>query len=139
VSLSAISKAIRKQVVVRDRGYCQYCGLRQRGQAAIFHIDHIVPKSKGGRTEPANLALQCTHCSLHKSDKVAAMDPATNDVVALFHPLQQQWHEHFAVEPNGTCRGLTPTGRATVDALGMNEMHPRSARAIQIRLGLLAL
>jgi hypothetical protein len=63
----------------------------------------------------------------------------TGDSVPIFHPHQQRWPDHFQIEPNGTCNGITATGRVTVDALGMNAVLPRRARAIQIRLGLLAL
>jgi hypothetical protein len=107
------------------------------GQAAVFHINHIVPKSKGGPTEDANLALQCPYCSLHKSDKLNATDPSSGDPVPLFHPIRQRWSEHFALDPDGTCRGLTPIGRGTVEALRMNDSLPRVARAFQIRFGLL--
>jgi hypothetical protein len=124
-------------VFERDSGRCQYCHLLQVGQAAVFHINHIIPKSKGGPTEDANLALQCPYCSLRKSDKLNASDPSTGDSVPLFHPLQQRWSEHFALDIDGTCRGLTAVGRGTVEALRMNDPLPRVARALQIRFGLL--
>jgi hypothetical protein len=129
---------MRQRVFERDRGRCGYCHLLQIGQAAVFHINHIVPKSKGGGTEEGNLVLQCPHCSLHKSDKINAADPASGEIVELFHPLQQRWTEHFAMDASGECRGLTPTGRATIGALGMNGSLPRIARVFQIHLGLLA-
>ncbi len=132
MSLSAIPKALRAAVAERDRGHCRYCRLRQLGQAAVFHVDHIVPRSRGGATTEDNLALQCPACSLRKSSKTAAVDPESGDVVALFHPLLQQWEEHFLVEQDGTCVGLSPTGRATIDALRMNDPLPRTARALQI-------
>jgi len=137
VSLSAIPTALRQRVFQRDEARCRYCRLAQVGQAAVFHINHIVPRSKGGLTDPANLALQCPYCSLHKSDKQTAADPDSGDIVPLFHPLQQAWAEHFALDPGGGCRGLTPAGRATVAALRMNDRLPRIARSIQIRIGLL--
>lgn len=115
-----------------------YCRLAQMGHGSTFHIDHIVPRSKGGTTSLDNLALQCPNCSLRKADKIAAIDPGTNQAVALFHPLKQQWAEHFRLEADGTCIGLTAVGRATVDALGMNAAIPRFARACQMRLGLLS-
>jgi hypothetical protein len=121
----------------RDADQCLYCRLRQLGQAAVFHIDHIIPRSKGGATIAENLALQCPHCSLHKSDKVDAIDPDTGLNVLLFHPLQQEWTEHFTLRPDGACIGLTPIGRASVGALRMNDPIPQAARQIQIMLGLL--
>jgi hypothetical protein len=63
--------------------------LAQIGQAAVFHIDHIIPKSRGGSTAEDNLAVQCPYCSLHKSNKVSAIDPADKTSVSLFHPLKK--------------------------------------------------
>lgn len=123
----------------RDGGRCRYCRLAQLGHGATFHIDHIAPRSKGGPTTLANLALQCPNCSLHKADKVAAVDPETGQSVALFHPLQQDWHEHFRLLPGGVCSGLSAVGRATIIALGMNATIPRFARGCQMALGLLSI
>lgn len=137
MSLSSIPRAIRLSVFERDGGQCQYRRLHQTGQAAVFHVNHVVPRSKGGPTTLENLVLQCPHCSLHKSDKTSALDPMTQAQASLFHPLQQRWPEHFALHADGTCVGLTATGRATVEALRMNDPLPRTARALQIMLGVL--
>jgi hypothetical protein len=137
VSLSAIPRPLRIFVFERDCGCCQYCRLSQVGQAAIFHINHIMPRSRGGATEASNLALQCPCCSLHKADKVRGTDPESGGLVPLFHPLQQQWHDHFEFGRDGLCMGRTSTGRATVAALRMNDPLPRIARLIQRSLGLI--
>ena len=136
MSLSSIPRELRQTVFIRDQGRCRYCGLRQFGQGAAFHINHIIPRSKGGTTAAENLALQCPCCSLHKSNKLTAIDPLTQTLVELFHPLQQAWAEHFAQESDGTCVGLTPTGRATVEALHMNDPISRTARALQWKYAL---
>jgi hypothetical protein len=49
----------------------------------------------------------------------------------------QAWGEHFRLLDDATCVGITPVGRATVEALQMNAMIPRFARACQLALGLL--
>jgi hypothetical protein len=137
LSRSSIPRTLREAVFARDAGRCLYCGLAQLGHGATFHIDHIMPRSKGGPTSLDNLALQCPNCSLHKADKVSALDPETGSIVALFHPLRQRWVEHFRFGSDGACVGLTPVGRATTVALGMNNTIPRFARACQMMLGLL--
>jgi hypothetical protein len=43
----------------------------------------------------------------------------TGDLVRLFHPRQQRWQEHFALE-GVRITGLTPCGRATVKLLLFN-------------------
>jgi len=59
-----ISSSLRRSVIQRARNRCEYCGLSQEGQEAIFHIDHIVPAAAGGPTSLENLALACVSCSL---------------------------------------------------------------------------
>lgn len=134
---SSIPQTLRDEVARRDDEQCLYCGLRQFGNVATFHIDHIVPRSRGGPTTLDNLALQCPNCSLHKSNRVDAVDPITGERVALFNPLRDVWRAHFELADNGSISGRTPVGRATADALGMNLPNARIARALQIALGLL--
>jgi hypothetical protein len=137
VSRSSIPRALRDAVFLRDAGKCQYCHLAQLGHGATFHIDHIVPRSQGGPASLDNLALQCPNCSLRKADKTAGVDPQTGHSVALFHPLLQSWEDHFSLLDDATCVGVSPEGRATVDALQMNAVIPRFARACQMALGLI--
>jgi hypothetical protein len=68
---------------------------------------------------------------------VSTTDLVNGDVVGLFHPIEQKWIDHFVLDNIGFCRGVTPTGRVTVEALQMNDPLPRTAREIQLRLGLL--
>ena len=137
MSLSAIPKPLRNLVFARDKGRCQYCHLCQRGQGSIFHINHVVPKSKGGETKEENLVLQCPHCSMHKSNKMTLVDAVSGKESGLFHPLRDEWEKHFVLVFDGTCRGTTPVGRVTVRALEMNRPIILVARLLQIRQGLL--
>ena len=47
----------------------------QAMQGATFHIEHVVPRSKGGASDEGNLALACPSCNLHKGDRMHAVDP----------------------------------------------------------------
>lgn len=86
-----------------------------------FAVDHILPRSKGGPTELGNLAFACAGCNAHKYNKVEGRDPVSGDMVPLFHPRRDRWREHFAwSEEFVLILGLTPRGRATVEALQMN-------------------
>jgi hypothetical protein len=63
----------------------------------------------------------CSFCNGFKSDQIDALDPVTNRRVALFNPRRQKWAEHFAWSRDGTqMLGKTPSGRATVIALQLN-------------------
>jgi len=61
-------------------------------------------------------------CNRHKSDKLAAIDPDTNEAVALFNPRTQNWFEHFRWSEDGIhIIGVTPSGRASVVALHLSD------------------
>jgi hypothetical protein len=115
---------------VRDRAWevCEYCQLPQSSQEATFHIDHIIPRLEDGKTEASNLALACVTCSLRKGAKMVAIDPQTHTTVRLFHPREQIWTEHFQLTDEFVFEGLTPTGRATIETLGMNRIAVVSIR-----------
>jgi 5-methylcytosine-specific restriction endonuclease McrA len=117
--MSDIPAALRRLVVDRAAGLCEYCRLAQAGQEAVFHIDHIQPRAAGGPTTDANLALACVSCSLRKGAREKAVDPESGGVVPLFNPRSQKWDEHFHWQAEFVV-GLTPTGRATIVALAMN-------------------
>jgi hypothetical protein len=89
------------------------------GQEATFHVDHIVPVIAGGHDTGDNLALACVSCSLRKAARQTAVDPASSELVALFHPRRDLWHDHFGWQ-GAWLFGRTATGRATIEALEMN-------------------
>lgn len=72
--------------------------------------------------DESNLWLACTACNKHKSNKATGVDPETGTSVALFNPRTQVWSQHFTWSGDGlTVIGLTPTGRATVRALRLDD------------------
>ena len=122
---------------VRERaaGQCQYCRMHQSLQGATFHLEHIIPRSKGGPDELANRALACPSCNLHKAGRTTATDPTSGQQVPLFHPAQQTWWDHFRF--NGfLIEGLTPAGRATVAALQFNHSRRQLIRSVEAKFGL---
>ena len=54
----------RKNVLRRDRFRCQYCNSRDR-----LTIDHVMPKSRGGRDTWDNLVTACTRCNTRKGNR----------------------------------------------------------------------
>ncbi len=110
---------LRKEVVQRAGNRCEYCQLSQAGQEAAFHVDHVHPVAEGGETTLENLALACVSCSLRKGARRLARDPIGKIDVALFHPRNQEWSQHFTWQGNRV-RALTACGRATIELLKMN-------------------
>ena len=129
-----ISASIRSQVIGRAKNRCEYCQRSQQGQEATFHIDHILPVSAGGKTIDENLALVCVSCSLRKSARQMAIDPETNEDVSIFHPRQHHWNTHFQWM-GFSIMGITPVGRATVNALQLNRSLILSIREEEATLG----
>jgi len=57
----------RRGVLARDRWTCQYCGGQPK--KPDLTIDHVVPRSQGGRKEWTNLVAACTRCNHRKGGR----------------------------------------------------------------------
>jgi 5-methylcytosine-specific restriction endonuclease McrA len=57
----------RYNLFLRDGFRCQYCGGRFSSKELTF--DHVVPRSKGGRSEWSNIVASCAADNLRKSNK----------------------------------------------------------------------
>ena len=117
-----IPAAVERRVhaVARDR--CGYCLSPQHLVMARLEIEHIIPRAKGGSDDESNLWLACPICNRHKSDKTTGIDPESGTTVPLFNPRAQAWTDHFCWSEDGLrILGLTPVGRATVDALHLSD------------------
>ncbi len=64
---TAIVKFSRQNLYVRDKGKCQYCGAHFEYKELTY--DHIIPRSKGGQTEWANVVTCCIACNLKKGGR----------------------------------------------------------------------
>lgn len=64
-----MSAKLRYDVLQRDGFRCQICGATA-ADGAQLHVDHIIPVSKGGRTELSNLRTLCDRCNLGKGSRL---------------------------------------------------------------------
>ena len=55
----------KKNVLIRDRFKCAYCGARRER----LSIDHIIPKSRGGKMTFENCVAACKPCNLKKGGR----------------------------------------------------------------------
>ncbi len=118
----AISATVQQKVRQRAKFLCEYCHSLEEVSAARFEIDHIQPRSKGGSDRLENLALACQRCNARRYNFTQGHDPETGEQVALFHPRQQGWNDHFTWTATGwRIVGVTETGRATVVRLDLND------------------
>jgi 5-methylcytosine-specific restriction endonuclease McrA len=111
VSLKSYVKPARQpaftrfNVFLRDRFSCQYCGT---GRDLTF--DHVIPRSRGGRTTWENVVAACSPCNLEKGGRLpreCSMYPATmpsrpsvfqlHQNGRMFPPnyLHQSWHDYL--------------------------------------------
>lgn len=54
----------RFNLFLRDEFTCQYCGARGE-----MTFDHVLPRSRGGRTTWTNVVAACSRCNLRKGNK----------------------------------------------------------------------
>jgi 5-methylcytosine-specific restriction endonuclease McrA len=66
----------RRRVLIRDGYRCIYCGAgvgeRHRGRVLTrgdFTVEHLIPRSRGGRNTWGNTACACRWCNNRKADR----------------------------------------------------------------------
>ena len=83
-----------------------------------------------------NLALACQGCNSRKYTATHAIDPASGQGAALYHPRRDAWAEHFMWSLDASLIvGLTPTGRATAAKLELNREGVVNLRRVLAALG----
>ncbi len=128
-------KDLKQLVINRAGGRCEYCKSPAEISTESFCMEHIIPRSKGGRTESDNLAFSCYGCNSHKYNKTKGIDTATGNSVSLFHPRKHKWNKHFAWNEDATeIIGLTNIGRATVEELKLNRLKLKNLRKLLIKV-----
>ena len=58
-------KISRRAVFARDGYACQYCG-----SGSHLTVDHVIPKSRGGRSNWENVVTSCAPCNVRKADRL---------------------------------------------------------------------
>lgn len=89
-------KQLRADVIKRDSLVCQYC----QAHLESCVIDHILPVSKGGGNEIANLCVSCRECNTSKKDRTLKEWTPINPTDSI---------KKLAGVPTGVAAGV-PTG-----------------------------
>ncbi|MEE2745964.1 MAG: HNH endonuclease [Pseudomonadota bacterium] len=90
IQLSQRPAFTRFNVFLRDRFTCQYCNEEFPSHELTF--DHVIPRSKGGRTEWKNVVAACSSCNFKKGNKLlrqAGMSLGRKPEQPSNHKLQQ--------------------------------------------------
>ncbi|MDX2077514.1 MAG: HNH endonuclease [bacterium] len=131
-----ISEKLRQSVFARANGLCEYCLSAQR-MIIVLEIDHILPLSRGGKTELDNLCAVCRPCNGYKRQSIDGLDPETGQKAPLYNPRQDDWNTHFKWDKTGEeIIGLTPIGRATISRLKLNRLALVDSRQLWISVNL---
>lgn len=131
-----LSEAIRGRIRNAAANRCGYCLSPQNLVMATLEIEHIIPKVRGGSSDETNLWLACRLCNSFKASQTHCVDPRTGRDVALFHPGNQKWSNHFRWSRDGSrIIGTSATGRATIVALQLNNRIAVTVRRCWVKAG----
>lgn len=81
----------RFNVFLRDEWRCQYCGQHFRTHELTF--DHVIPRSKGGKTSWDNIVAACRPCNSFKGSKMPrkyGMYPIKQPIEPTIYELQKK-------------------------------------------------
>ncbi|HEY9612200.1 HNH endonuclease [Allocoleopsis sp.] len=84
----------RREVLRRDKHTCQYCGSTKH-----LTLDHVIPRSKGGKHTWDNVVIACERCNSRKGDRTPQQAGMTlrTQPKAPMHPTvafsEQFWRE----------------------------------------------
>ncbi len=116
---SYIGKELRRLVLARAEGLCEYCLIHSDDTFFGCEVDHIVSRKHGGPTSEKNLALACLFCNRQKGTDIASILPGSDQLTPLFNPRKDNWSDHFRLE-GSIIRPLSPIGEVTANILRFN-------------------
>ena len=85
----------RTNVLARDNFECQYCGVALGAREAT--LDHVVPRSQGGKTTWDNIVCCCTTCNRTKGGRT----PAEARMLLRSRPVRPDWLPVLTMRLNG--------------------------------------
>lgn len=98
IILSNYNEIHRKSVKFSSRGVyqrddytCQYCGQKKRRED--LSIDHVIPKSRNGKTSWENCVTACFKCNNKKSDRT----PHEAGLQLAKNPVKPNWSPVFEI------------------------------------------
>lgn len=123
MSATYINAGLRRLVIARAEGVCEYCLVREDDTFFGFEVDHIISEKHGGLTQEDNLAYACFSCNRNKGSDIASVAPEDGLLVRFYHPRLNLWGDHFRLDDADgvTIVPLTDVGEATARIFGFND------------------
>lgn len=87
----------RLNIYARDGDTCQYCGRKLARNE--LNLDHVIPRSQGGKTSWENVVCSCVPCNLRKGGRT----PDQAHMTMLKRPMRPRWTPFF----RGSARRVT--------------------------------
>ena len=81
--MTYIPADLRRLVIERAGGRCEYCLMHVADRLLPFEIDHVIAEKHGGETDADNLCLACYRCNGFKGSDIASADPQTGKATFL--------------------------------------------------------
>lgn len=78
-------KFTRRNIYEHYSYHCCYCG--KKFSTHELNLEHVLPRSRGGKTDWANIVTACMPCNLKKADKL----PQEAGMKLLFKPSKPKW------------------------------------------------
>jgi hypothetical protein len=119
---SYVSAELRRLVVGRADGICEYCLIHEADTWLGCQIDHIISEKHGGRTDADNLAYACVFCNRSKGADLGSVAHSSGDFVRFFNPRSDKWTDHFRLQRE-RIEPLTEIGEVTVQILDLNSVE----------------
>ncbi len=85
-------KFTRNNLFERDKDTCQYCGRTLPRQE--LNIDHVVPRTQGGKTTWTNVVCSCIPCNHRKGSRT----PAEAGMHLIHAPRKPRWRPFLEVQ-----------------------------------------
>lgn len=79
----------RLNIYARDGDTCQYCG--KKLARSELNLDHVLPRSQGGKTSWENVVCSCVPCNLRKGGQT----PDQANMKLLKRPVRPRWTPFF--------------------------------------------
>ncbi|MCP3167245.1 MULTISPECIES: HNH endonuclease [Myxococcus] len=79
----------RLNIYARDADTCQYCG--KNLPRSELNLDHVMPRTQGGKTTWENVVCSCVPCNLKKGGRT----PEQADMRLLKKPVRPRWTPLF--------------------------------------------
>ena len=85
----------RTNILARDNFECQYCSKELNSREAT--LDHVLPRSQGGKTSWENIVCCCMHCNRKKGGKT----PRQARMPLRKTPIKPDWLPVLNIRLNG--------------------------------------